>query len=187
LSYYVFYDLLYKSPYGRLKIFLQENKMSKLQNMRGVEIQKFRAVSSGLKTCEELFGDNGFSEWLDKNNHLIKDHTYEETGFLWHEGDKNVLIRAIKDNVTEEDIKPYELFEFLGGLFLVATGDENDNNDLNETIDCMRKWIENSNVFEYGGFPESGMCNMPNVGGAFDQALGIAQQQIFLPLKLRSK
>jgi len=162
-------------------------KMTKLQNMRGIEIQKFRAVSSGLKTFDELFGKNGFSDWLDKNNHLIKDHAYEEMGFLWHEGDKNVLIRAIKDDVTEKDITPYEIIEFPGGIFLVATGDESNNDDLEETINCMREWIKKSNVFEYGGFPESGMCNMPNVGGAFDQALGIAQQQIFLPLKFRSK
>jgi len=28
---------------------------------------------------------------------------------------------------------------------------------------------------------------MPNPDGAFDKALGIAQQQIYLPLKFRSK
>lgn len=50
----------------------------------------------------------------------------------------------------------------------------------------MMTWIENNDVFEYGDFPKSGMCNMPNADGAFDKALGIAQQQIFLPLKFRS-
>jgi hypothetical protein len=51
----------------------------------------------------------------------------------------------------------------------------------------MMQWIENSDIFEYGDFPISGMCNMPNPGGAFDKALGIAQQQMYLPLKIRSK
>ena len=100
-------------------------------------------------------------------------------------GDKNILIRPIKDTVTEADVAPYEITEFPGGIFLVATGDENDNDDLNETVNCMMEWINNSKVFEYGDFPKSGMCNMPNADGAFDKALGIAQQQIYLPLKFR--
>ena len=155
--------------------------------MRGIEIPKFRALSSGLKTFDELFGAGGFCEWETKNNHLIQLQITDEPGFMWHEGDKNILIRPIKDNVTAEDVAPYEIIEFPGGIFLVAACDENDNSDLEETVNCMRTWIKNSGVFEYGDFPNSGMCNMPNVGGAFDTALGIAQQQIFLPLKLRTK
>ena len=49
----------------------------------------------------------------------------------------------------------------------------------------MMRWIEESPVFEYGDFPASGMCNMPNADGAFDNALGIARQ-IYLPLKKRA-
>ena len=75
--------------------------------------------------------------------------------------------------------------EFPGGMFLVATGDESDSADLEETVSGMFAWIEDSDVFEYGDFPISGMCNMPNPDGAIDKALGIAQQQIFLPLKFR--
>jgi hypothetical protein len=48
--------------------------MSKLQNMRCIEIKKFRAVSSGLKTFDELFGKDGFSEWLESHRHLIQEH-----------------------------------------------------------------------------------------------------------------
>lgn len=48
----------------------------------------------------------------------------------------------------------------------------------------MYTWIENSTVFEYGDFPKSGMCNMPNPDGVADKAMKIAQQQIFLPLKI---
>ena len=176
--------------------------MSKLNNMRGIEIPKFRAVSSSLKTHEELFGDNGFNSWIEQHGHLLKEHIYEPTSFLWHEGiafDRasqafsmgenimNTLIYAIKDDVTEADVAPYEITEFPGGIFLVATGDESDNDDLEKTIGCMLTWIRNSDVFEYGDFPESGMCNMPNPDGAFDTALGIAQQQIYLPLKPRAK
>jgi len=100
---------------------------------------------------------------------------------------KGIKIYLSQDDVTAEDVAPYEIIEFPGGMFLVATADENDNDDINETVGCMTDWIKNSGVFEYGDFPKSGMCNMPNVNGAFDAALGIAQQQIFLPIKLRAK
>ena len=162
--------------------------MSKLQNMRLIEIPKFRAVSSGAKTFDELFGADGFCKWVDiDNSRIIKKQIFDEAGFLWHEGDKNILIRAIKDDVTEKDVLPYEIIEFPGGMFLVATGDETDNADLEETVSCMFNWINNSEVFEYGDFPKSGMCNMPNADGIIDKALGIAQQQVFLPLKFRAK
>jgi len=156
--------------------------------MRLIEIPKFRAVSSGLKTFDELFGANGFCSWVDIDNaHIIKKQIFDEAGFLWHEGDKNILIRAIKDDVAKEEVLPYEIIEFPGGMFLVATGDETDNDDLEETISCMMDWIKNSDVFEYGDFPKSGMCNMPNADGIIDETLGIVQQQIFLPLKFRAK
>ena len=168
--------------------------MSKLNNMRGIEIKKFRAVSSGLKTLNELFGENGFMLWVNQHRHLLQEHMYEPTEFLWHEDEKitwesgkNIFVLAVKDDVTETDVAPYEIIEFPGGIFLVATGDEKDNGDLNETISCMFQWIEKSDIFEYGDFPKSGMCNMPNPDGVFDKSLGIAQQQIYLPLKLRSK
>ncbi|MCL2408886.1 MAG: hypothetical protein FWC96_04635, partial [Oscillospiraceae bacterium] len=103
--------------------------MSKLQNMRLIEIPKFRAVSSGAKTLNELFGDNGFdSTWVKLHHHLLMQHMYEPTCFLWHEDiniawdeGKNIFILAIKDDVTDEDAAPYEIVEFPGGMFLVAT------------------------------------------------------------------
>jgi hypothetical protein len=63
--------------------------MSKLANMRGIEIKKFRAVSSGAKTLSELFGDKGFILWVKEHRHLLKEHMYEPTDFLWHE-DQNI-------------------------------------------------------------------------------------------------
>lgn len=168
--------------------------MSKLHNMRGIQIKSFRAVSSGAKTLEELFGEGGFTLWINRHRHLLKEHIYEPTDFLWHldenitwQKGRNIFALAVKDDVTDADVAPYEIIEFPGGIFLVATGDENDNADLEETIGCMMDWINKSDVFAYGDFPKSGMCNMPNADGAFDKALGIAQQQIYLPLKFRAK
>ena len=165
--------------------------MSKLKNMRAIEIPKFRAVSSGAKTLGQIFGDeSGFLSWVKSHESLFKRHIYEPQDFVWHENkdvDQSVWVLAINDDVTEADTAPYEIIEFQGGMFLVATADENDSDDLNETVNCMVEWIKNSDVFKMGDYPISGMCNMPNSGGAIDKALNIAQQQIYLPLKFRSK
>ncbi len=163
--------------------------MSKLQNMRIVEIPKFRAVSSGPKPLQALFdGPDSFDSWIKEHKHLFAEHIFEPQDLLWHEEkniDKSVWIMPIKADVQEADVFPYSIIEFPGGIFLVATGDEKDDADLNETVGNMLSWIERSPVFEYGDFPESGMCNMPNPDGLADRALNIAQQQIFLPLKIR--
>lgn len=161
--------------------------MTKLQNMRIVEIPKFRAVSSGTKTLGEIFeAKDAFAGWAAAHQHLFVCHVFEPNSFLWHEDgdvDRSVLIFPLLPEVTESDVFPYEIIEFPGGMFLVGTGDEMDQNDLDETVSDMFKWIEKSEVFEYGDFPKSGMCNMPNPDGAADRAMGIAQQQIFLPIK----
>ena len=161
--------------------------MSKLHHMRLVEIPKFRAVSSGIRTLEEIFfSENSFSAWVDAHAHLIKDHIFEPQDFLWHENDdinRSTWIVALKDGVTEQDTAPHEIVEFPGGMFLVATCDESDSDDLNETVADMVRWIDDSTVFVHGDLP--GMCNMPNPDGAIDRALGIAQQQIFLSIKFR--
>ena len=161
--------------------------MSKLKNMRLVEIPKFRAISSGVKPLEDIFfSENCFSKWIEDHAHLLKKHIFEPQDFLWHEDDdinRSVWINAVQDHVTEEDTAPYEIVEFPGGMFLVATCNELDIDDLNETVIEMRQWIDQSNVLEYGDLP--GMCNMPNPDGALDKALGIAQQQIFLPVKFK--
>jgi hypothetical protein len=166
--------------------------MSILKNMRVIRIPPFRAVTSGTKTFDELFAPDGFAQWCESHMELIRDLIYEPSDFLWHEGARetyghgqNVWIWALNDGVTAADTAPYEITEFPGGIFLAATCNENDPADLEETVSCMLEWISESPVFEYGDFPRSGMCNMPAGDEAIDQALGVSQQQIFLPLKYR--
>ena len=163
--------------------------MSKLKNMRVMEIPKFRAVSSGPQTLDDIFGAGGFDEWCGAHKKLLREALYEPLDFLWHENNdinRTVLAKALKDGVTAEDTAPWEIINFPGGIFLAATADETSMDDINETVSGMLEWIQSSGVFEYGDFPESGMCNMPG-NQKIDDALGIAQQQIFLPLKFIEK
>lgn len=164
--------------------------MSRLRNMRVIEIPAFRAVSSGEGTLDEIFGPGGFDEWVGAHRELIFPSLYEPNNFLWHEEndiDRSVLIYPVRSGVTEEDAKPYTLTEFRGGMYLAATADELDEADINETVSDMYRWIGESDVFVMGDYPVSGMCNMPAGGSEMDRRMGVAQQQIFLPLKYRAE
>ena len=161
--------------------------MSKLQNIRIIEIPKFRAVSSGLKTFDELFSENGFGNWIELNGKIIKNIIYAAPDFMWHEGEKNVWIYAVEDWVTEKDAAPYEIIEFEGGIYAAVTADENDNDDCGEVYYGALKWIENNGVFESDDKPGN-RCIFHRVGcGAIQEALGMAQQEMFLPIKLRNE
>lgn len=105
--------------------------MSRLRNMRIVEIPAFRAVSSGEGTLDEIFSPGGFDEWIGAHGDLILPSLYEPNNFLWHE-----------------------------------------DNDIDRSVLI---------------YPVSGMCNMPAGGSEMDRRMGIAQQQIFLPLKYRNE
>lgn len=66
--------------------------------MRLVEIPRFRAVSSGEHTLDEIFGrESSFQAWLKAHGHLLKKHLFEPCDFLWHEDrdiDRSVWILA---------------------------------------------------------------------------------------------
>ena len=142
--------------------------MTKLRNMRIVMIRPFMAVVSGERTLDDIFGENGFDSWCAGRSGLLLEHPYEPCDLLWHVGDPstygnglNVLAKAVRDGVTSEDVAPYELMEFPGGTYLVATADETDPEDINCTVSEMHRWISESGVFEYGGFPESACAICP--------------------------
>ena len=57
--------------------------MSKLKNMRLVEIPRFRAVSSGEQPVGEIFGgESRFQSWVNAHGHLLQKHIFEPLDFL---------------------------------------------------------------------------------------------------------
>jgi hypothetical protein len=160
--------------------------MGKLNGLRIIEIPSFRAVSSGSQPFNKIFAEDGFDKWMTAHNHLWRDCFYADPDFMWHEQDGYATwIWAVKDDVTTTDCKPYELIDFKGGMYAVATADENDSGDINEVFGGMMKWITDSGVFEMDGPPRYAMGHMVGVG--LTKALGWAQQEIFLPIKYKTK
>ena len=53
--------------------------MTKLRNMRVIEIPRFRAVSSGEKTLDEIFGEDGFDAWCGAHPERFVPHFTSRT------------------------------------------------------------------------------------------------------------
>ena len=86
----------------------------KVPDVMIVRIPAFRAVTSGLMSFEELFGD-GFDAWVTAHQHLFKPVIFDCPDFLTGLGDKAEWFWAVKDDVTENDIAPYAFAECPGG------------------------------------------------------------------------
>jgi PhnB protein len=166
--------------------------MGKLNGLRIIELPKFKAVKSASQPLDAQFNTGGFSAWLKTHGHLVRDAFYASPDFAYHEKDGEATwIWALRDGATAEDCAPYEAIEFAGGLYAVATTDENDGADIAKVFGSMRKWVEASPAFERDDNFENGgacgryiLCHMSGVG--LTDALGWAQQEIFLPIRAKA-
>jgi DNA-binding transcriptional MerR regulator len=167
---------------------LRKIKLSQLNGVRVIDIPKFRAVSSGLTTFDEIFSEDSFDKWMQAHMKFVKmsiyGHAYD---FMWGEDGKTIWIWAIEDWVTEADTAPYDIIEYEGGTFVVATANENDNSDLWEVTSIMSEWIEDSGIYKKDERPgHHGMGHMLACS-SINKLNNIAQQEIFFPVKLRTK
>ncbi|MDE5597066.1 MAG: MerR family transcriptional regulator, partial [Lachnospiraceae bacterium] len=77
-----------------------EKVESRITNIRIIQINPFKAFSSGADTIENVMGV--FQEWQEEHNHLVRKMIYGAPDFLWFEEDmKAVWIWAVEDWVTE--------------------------------------------------------------------------------------
>jgi hypothetical protein len=160
--------------------------MGKLAGFKVIEIPKFKAVSSGLDTWENIFGKNGFDNWLEEHKKMIREaFPYEGCDFAWHEEDKFNWIWSVEDWVTEADTSPYKLIEFEGGMYVVGIADENDETDCGEVYNGLIKWIQDSNVFESDDRPGHRIIFHRIGCGKIQEILGMAQQEMFVPIKIK--
>lgn len=169
---------------------LNSRFMGKLNGIRIFEIPKFKAMSSGFDTHENVFGKFGeFQRALQKlQPNIIKSSPpYDAPDLAMFEGDKVNWFWAVEDWVTKADIAPYELTEFEGGIYVVGVADEHELADCGEVYNHIIKWIESNEKFKLDDRPgHRVMCH--RIGcNEIEKALGMAQQEIFVPVKLCTK
>lgn len=155
---------------------------NKVPDIMIVRIPKFRAVTSGLMTFEELFG-GGFGPWQEAHNHLFKPVIFNSPDFMYGKDGKAAWIWAIKDEVTEADTHPYDIIEYSGGLYAVAVSVDGDGESHNKVRSKTEKWLESTN-FAIDSNREL-MGHMIYVDDEIKEGLGYHQMNLYAPIKLK--
>lgn len=161
-------------------------KMKKAPEVRIIQINPFRAFTSGLDTIDNVMGT--FQQWQEERNHFVKNQMYGAPDFLWFEEDmKAVWIWAVEDWVTKADVEPYDIIEFKGGLYASAISVDGDDDINSRVYEGIMKWLESSG-FELDEQPgHRTLCHMVNPTDEIKDALGYHQLELFVLIKVRSK
>ncbi len=161
-------------------------KLKRAPEVRIIQINPFKAFSSGLDTIDNVMGT--FQQWQEEHNHLVKKLMYGAPDFLWFEEDmRAVWIWAVEDWVTEVDVEPYEIIEFKGGLYAAAMSVDGDDDISGRVYEGIKKWLDTSG-FELDERPDRRtLCHIVNPTDEINTALGYHQLDIYVPIKIRSK
>lgn len=172
------------NPSNSNRLFEVAEKMKKAPEVRIIQINPFRAFSSGLDTIDSVMGT--FQQWQEEHNHLVKKLIYGAPDFLWFEEDMRAeWIWAVEDWVTEADVEPYEIIEFAGGLYAAAMSVDGDDDINGRVYEGIKKWIETSN-FSLDERPgRRTLCHMVNPTDEIKAALGYHQLDIYVPIMVR--
>ncbi len=172
------------NPSSANRLFDVTEKMKKAPEVRVIQINPFKAFSSGLDTIDNVMGT--FQQWQEEHNHLVRKMIYGAPDFLWFEEDmRAVWIWAVEDWVTKEDVKPYELIDFKGGLYAAAMSVDGDDDINGRVYEGIKKWLESSG-FELDDQPgHRTLCHMVNPTDEIKVALGYHQLDIYVPIKVR--
>ena len=161
-------------------------KMKKAPEVRIIQINPFRAFSSGLDTIDNVMGT--FQQWQEEHNHLVKKLIYGAPDFLWFEEDmRAVWIWAVEDWVTEADVEPYEIIGFKGGMYAAAMSVDGDDDINGRVYEGIKKWLETSGFELDERTGHRTLCHMVNPTDEIKHALGYHQLDIYVPIKVRRK
>ena len=161
-----------------------EKMDKKVPDVMIIRINKFRAVTSGRLSFEDLFGGN-FEPWQEAHNHLFKPVVFDCPDFLCGKDGKAEWIWAVKDEVSENDTYPYEIIEYPGGLYAVAVSLDGDSESYDKVRKKVEKWLESTNFIVDS--ERDYMGNMIYVDDEIKEGLGYHQMNLYIPIKLRKQ
>ena len=145
-----------------------------------VKIPKFRAVTSGLTSWDEVMGP--FDKWMSAQGDICEPIIFDGHDFLTGIGHQAEWMWRIKDGVTEDDVKPYVIREFDGGLYALAVSVDGDNGSHGKVRNKIIKWLETTNFMKDDSRTELG--HMIYVDEEIKKGLGYHQLNLYFPIKL---
>lgn len=147
-----------------------------------VRIPKFRAVTSGAMSYEDVFGK--FQTWQEAHNDFFQPVIFDAPDFLCEKNGSLEWIWRVKDNITEADTAPYKIIEHTGGLYAAAVSIDGDDESGGRVLQKIEKWIEKTNFVIDGSRATS--AHMIYADEEIRKGLGYHQLNFYAPIKLKN-
>lgn len=165
---------------GRL-FEVTEKLNDKVPDIIIVRIPKFRAVTSGAMSYEDVFGK--FQVWQEAHNDFFKPIIFDASDFLCGNNGNPEWIWRIKDEITEADAAPYKIIEHPGGLYAAAVSIDGDDESGANVQKKIEKWIEKTNFVIDDSRATS--AHMIYADDEIKKGLGYHQLNFYAPIKLK--
>ena len=159
-----------------------EKLNDKIPDIIIVRIPKFRAITSGAMSYEDVFGK--FQIWQEAHNDFFQPIIFDAPDFLCENNGNLEWIWRIKDEITETDAAPYEIIEHPGGLYAVAVSIDGDDESGNKVLQKIEKWIEKTNFVIDSSRTTS--VHMIYTDDEIRKGLGYDQMNFYAPIKLKN-
>lgn len=147
-----------------------------------VRIPKFRAVTSGAMSYEDVFGN--FQTWQEAHNDFFQPIIFDATDFLCESSGSLEWIWRVKENITEADTAPYKIIEHTGGLYAAAVSIDGDDESGSKVFKKIEKWIEKTNFVIDDSRKTS--VHMIYADDEIRKGLGYHQLNFYVPIKLKN-
>ena len=147
-----------------------------------VRIPKFRAVTSGAMSYEDVFGK--FQIWQEAHNDFFQSIIFDAPDFLCESSGNLEWIWRIKDDITEADTAPYRIIEHTGGLYAAAVSIDGDDESGSKVLQKIEKWIEKTNFVIDNSRTTS--VHMIYADDEIRKGLGYHQLNFYAPIKLKN-
>lgn len=147
-----------------------------------VRIPKFRAVTSGALSYDEIFGK--FQLWQEAHNDFFQPIIFDAPDFLCENNGNPEWLWRIKDEITQADTAPYEIIEHPGGLYAAAVSIDGDDESGSKVLQKIEKWIEKTNFVIDGSRTTS--VHMIYADDEIRKGLGYHQLNFYAPIKLKN-
>lgn len=147
-----------------------------------VRIPKFRAVTSGAMSYEDVFGN--FQTWQEAHNDFFQPIIFDATDFLCESSGSLEWIWRVKENITEADTAPYKIIEHTGGLYAAAVSIDGDDESGSKVFKKIEKWIEKTNFVIDDSRKTS--VHMIYADDEIRKGLGYHQLNFYAPIKLKN-
>ncbi|MDF9824718.1 DNA-binding transcriptional MerR regulator [Breznakia sp. PF5-3] len=172
-------------------IEISEQLDKKIPDVMVVRVPSFKAITSGDQTWMDIFKEGGYMFQLWQYYHLFKPVIFDCLDFTLPKNDKAEMICALKEDVIEADVPPFQMIDFPGGLYAMAVSIDEDDESIQKVQDKIYRWIDNTN-FEVDNTRDY-MFNMPYLdedniyNKDIEKGLGYKQMQRYVPIKLKDE